>query len=275
VWPRIFNSVFIPLTVPLTLLLGVGVLARWKEDSPARLATKLWLPLVISLVGGLALPLLLAPEFAWSAVLGTVLAIWVTLTTLLWLVDRAAGRRSLWQTLATTPRGGWGMIMGHLGVAVFVVGVTMTSLYSSEKDIRLDPGQSYQLGGYDFLFKGARDHQGPNYQASRGEVDISLDGELLVTMHPEKRNYRSGMPMTEAGIDAGLFRDLFVALGEPLGDQGAWSLRIYHKPFVRWIWLGGLFMAIGGLLAASDRRYFQLARKARAAASGQATAEAV
>jgi len=275
VGPPYFNSVFIPLTVPLTLLLGVGVLARWKEDSPARLAKKLWLPLVISLVGGLALPLLLAPEFAWSAVLGTVLAIWVTLTTLLWLVDRAAGRRSLWQTLATTPRGGWGMIMGHLGVAVFVVGVTMTSLYSSEKDIRLDPGQSYQLGGYDFLFKGAGDHQGPNYQASRGEVDISLDGELLVTMHPEKRNYRSGMPMTEAGIDAGLFRDLFVALGEPLGDQGAWSLRIYHKPFVRWIWLGGLFMAIGGLLAASDRRYFQLARKARAAASGQATAEAV
>ena len=274
VGPPYFNSIFIPLMVPLALLLGVAVVSRWKEDSPARLAKKLWLPAVISLVGGLALPLLLAPEFTWSAVLGTVLAIWVTLTTLLWLVDRAAGGRGLWQTLVTTPRGGWGMIMGHLGVAFFIIGVTMTSLYSSEKDIRLDPGQSYRLGGYDFLFKGAGDHQGPNYQASRGEIDVSLDGELLVTLYPEKRNYRTGMPMTEAGIDAGLFRDLFVALGEPLGDQGAWSLRIYHKPFIRWIWLGGLFMAFGGLLAASDRRYFQLARKARAAAAGQATAGA-
>ena len=154
------------------------------------------------------------------------------------------------------------MMFGHVGLAVFIVGVTLTSIYSAEKDVRLEPGQSYSLGGYEFQFQGVKQVRGPNYQAFRGEVDIRYGGELISHLSPEKRNYRSGMPMTEAGIDAGLFRDLFVALGEPLGDSGAWSVRLYHKPFVRWVWLGGLFMALGGLLAASDRRYYRLRKKA-------------
>jgi cytochrome c-type biogenesis protein CcmF len=199
-----------------------------------------------------------------------VLAIWIFLTTLLWLMDRTQGRKGVWQALVTTPRGGWGMVFGHLGVAAFIVGITLTSLYSSEEDIRLEVGQTYDLNGYGFKFNGVEHFNGPNYTADRGEVVVSYQGQVLVTMHPEKRNYRSGMPMTEAGIDAGLTRDLFVALGEALGDNGAWSLRVYHKPFVRWIWLGGLLMALGGLLAASDRRYFQLARKARLAANSAA-----
>jgi cytochrome c-type biogenesis protein CcmF len=160
-------------------------------------------------------------------------------------------------------RAGWGMFFGHVGIAVFVIGLVITSNYSQEKDLKIEKGQSYQLGGYDFLFKGAERVKGPNYSADRGEVYVSKDGAPLTTLYPEKRNYRSGMPMTEAGIDAGLTRDLFVALGEPLGEEGAWSLRIYHKPFVRWIWLGGLLMSLGGLLAAMDKRYFRLARKAR------------
>ena len=166
------------------------------------------------------------------------------------------------------------MFFGHMGIAVFIVGVTLTSIYSQEKDLRIEQGQSYHLGGYDFLFKGAERSAGPNYLMDRGEVVVSREGEHVVTLYPEKRDYRSGMPMTEAGIDAGLTRDLFVALGEPLGKDGAWSLRIYHKPFVRWVWLGGLFMAFGGLLAALDKRYFRLARKARLEAEANSVGEA-
>ncbi len=263
VGPPYFNSVFIPLTIPLAALVGVAAMTRWKQDDGTALFHRVRIPLVVSLLGGLALTVLLAPHFSWSAVLGVVLGIWVTLTTLLWLFARGDVGSGVWQTMKGTSLGGWGMVFGHLGIAFFVVGVTLTSIYSQEKDIRLDPGQSYGLGGYDFKFKGAHGFQGPNYQAAQGVVEITRGGRPVVTLKPEKRNYRSGMPMTEAGIDAGLFRDLFVAMGEPLGDAGAWSLRIYHKPFIRWIWLGGLFMAFGGLLAASDRRYFRLARRAR------------
>ena len=272
VGPPYFNSVFIPLTIPLAIFIGVGPLARWKEDSAERLVRKLAVSLLVSLAAGFGLTLLLAPQFNWGAALGLVLAIWVVLTTILWLVDRAGGRRSLLQMLLTLPRGGWGMMFGHLGVAVFIVGITLTSIYSTEKDLRLERGQSYSLGGYDFLFQGAERVKGPNYVAHQAVVEVSRDGKPVALLHPQKRNYQSGMPMTEAGIDAGLTRDLFVALGEPLGDQGAWSLRIYHKPFIRWIWLGFIFMAVGGVLAATDRRYFQLARKARAVAGHQAMA---
>jgi len=274
VGPPYFNSVFIPLTIPLALFVGIGALVRWKQDSVGRLAKNLSITMALSLISGFALTLLLAPQFYWGAALGLVLAIWVALTTLLWLVERAGGRHGVWQTLIAVPRGSWGMLFGHMGLAVFIVGITLTSIYSTEKDVRLDPGQSYSLGGYDFLFQGASRVKGPNYIAHEGVVEVSRNGASVAVLHPQKRNYQSGMPMTEAGIDAGLTRDLFVALGEPLGDQGAWSLRIYHKPFIRWIWLGFIFMAIGGVLAASDRRYFQLARKARAVAANQAAAGA-
>lgn len=264
VGPPYFNSVFIPLTVPLALLVGVGALLRWKSDDAAALAVRLLPHLLISVVAGFGLPLIFAPSFSWGAVLGVFLATWVLLTTLQWLRERAGAGRGLWQALRSTPRGGWGMVFGHLGIAVFVLGVALTSIYSTEKDLRLEPGENYSLGGYDFLFEGVEVTQGPNFTANRGRVVISRDGAHVATLHPEKRVYAvQRMPMTEAGIDAGLFRDLFVALGEPLGEEGAWAVRIYHKPFVRWIWLGGLFMSLGGLLAASDRRYFKLARKAR------------
>ena len=273
VGPPYFNSVFIPLTVPLAVLIGIGASTRWKQDSAMRLFIKLRWSMLISLAGGFALTFAFAPHFSWGAVLALVLALWVTLTTLQWLLDRAGGGRPLWQALRNTPRGGWGMVIAHIGVAMFVVGIALVSIYNQEKDIQLDPGESYSLGGYDFLFNGVKNFNGPNYTASRGEVVISRDGQPVATLYPEKRNYRSGMPMTEAGIDAGITRDLFVALGEPLGNQGAWSLRLYHKPFIRWIWLGGIFMALGGLLAATDRRYFRASKKSRVAASEGVTAE--
>ncbi|WP_457673125.1 cytochrome c-type biogenesis CcmF C-terminal domain-containing protein, partial [Thiolapillus sp.] len=166
----------------------------------------------------------------------------------------------------------WGMTLGHLGVAVFIVGVTLTSIYSTEKDLRLEKGETFEMGGYAFTFKGATHLKGPNYEGDRGEVVITQDGEIIATLYPEKRNYRSGMPMTEAGIDAGLTRDLFVAMGEPLGNEGAWSVRLYHKPYVRWIWLGALIMALGGILSAADKRYRVLARRAVMAGRAGATA---
>ena len=142
------------------------------------------------------------------------------------------------------------------------MGITLTSIYSTEKDLRLEPGQSYELGGYSFTFNGVEMTDGANYRASRGDIDVTRDGRDIAKMQPEKRIYLvQRMPMTEAAIDAGLTRDLFVAMGEPLGSEGAWSVRIYHKPYVRWIWLGALIMSLGGILAASDRRYRLLARR--------------
>jgi cytochrome c-type biogenesis protein CcmF len=153
------------------------------------------------------------------------------------------------------------MTLGHIGLAVTVVGITLTSLYSVEKDVRLAPGETYALGPYSFAFEGVSQYRGPNYVSNQGTVVASRNGETIATLKPAKRVYTTqGMPMTEAGIDAGLFRDLFVALGDQL-DGGAWAVRLYHKPFVRWIWLGAIIMSLGGLLAASDRRYRVLARR--------------
>ncbi len=259
VGPPYFNSVFIPLTLPLAMLVGVGIFVHWRQENATELWRKLRLPLAASVVAGTAYALWLTPSFSWAAALGMIVAFWVALATLAWVKDQMRPG----DLFNGASRGRWGMVLGHLGIGVFIVGITLTSIYSSEKDIRLEVGQGYELGGYTFAFEGANFFSGPNYTGYRGTVSVTDEGTPLTTLHPEKRNYRSGMPMTEAGIDAGITRDLFVALGEPLGNSGAWSLRIYHKPFVRWIWLGGLLMAFGGLLAASDRRYFRLARKAR------------
>lgn len=166
------------------------------------------------------------------------------------------------------------MVLGHLGLAVFVVGVTLVSLYSTEKDVRMQPGDSVNLGGYEYAFQGVKQVQGPNYSASEGKIAVTAPygGEEII-LEPQKRVYLvQKNPMTEAAIDAGLTRDLFVALGEPLGADGAWSVRVYHKPFIRWIWLGALIMSIGGLLSASDQRYRRLARKSVADTRGMAGA---
>ncbi len=258
VGPPYFDNVFVPLTIPLAVLVGIGVFANWRKSDPKELWQKLRLPLAASVVAGVAAVLIFAPRFTLGAVVGSVLAFWVLFATLAWVKEQ----KNPAELFKGASRGKLGMVLGHLGIAMFIAGVSLTTIYSTEKDIRLDPGQSYEMGGYSFTFDGAKNFTGPNYSGARGEVSVSSGGSPVTVLHPEKRNYSTGMPMTEAGIDGGLFRDLFVALGEPLGSEGAWSLRLYHKPFLRWIWLGGLLMALGGLLAASDRRYFRLARKA-------------
>jgi cytochrome c-type biogenesis protein CcmF len=255
VGPPYFNAVFIPLTAPLAIAVGLGMLLRWKKDSFKTLAIQVRWLLVACVLGGLLLPLLMQP-YSWAAALGLTLALWTVAITGLALIERVGVKGFSWQRLASIPAGFYGMSIAHLGIAVFVVGITLTSVYSVEKDVRLAPNESVDMSGYLFQFHGVKETQGENYVAQQAHVTVSHHGKQVAELEPQKRVYRvQTMPMTEAAIDAGLFRDLFVAIGEPLGNQGAWSLRIYYKSFIRWIWLGAVFMAIGGLCAACDRRY--------------------
>ncbi len=257
VGPPYFNTVFVPLMVPLLLTLGIGPLTRWKRDRVSRLLGPLGGLLLLSAVLGAAGPWLAYGRLPAMAAVGTALGFWVLFTVLLDI-----RQRSRHCGLGGLNRSYWGMTVAHLGVAVTVVGITLSSHYSVERDLRLAPGESADIGDYTFTFEGVEHARGPNYTSSAGTVRVSLDGEPVARLAAEKRVYTvQGMPMTEAGIDAGLTRDLYVALGEPLAS-GAWALRLYYKPYVRWIWLGSLLMAFGGLLAAADRRY-RLARHGR------------
>ncbi len=264
VGPPYFNFMFILLTAPLGVLMGVGMLLRWKSDSLQRLVGKLQVPAIVALLLALLLSLAL-PRFYWGAFAGIAMALWIAITIGLAVQERLRNR-SLANALRSTPAGFYGMLLGHLGIAVFIVGVSLTSLYNQEKDLRMAPGDTYSVAGYEFTFHGVRRYNVNNYVATRGGFSVrSESGNYRVDLFPEKRTYRvQQSPMTEAAIDAGLTRDLFIALGEPLDDQGAWAVRIYYKPFIRWIWLGAIIMAIGGLFAASDRRYRRLARTASA-----------
>ena len=265
VGPPYFNSVFVPLTIPLAILVGIGAMTRWKHDEFKRIWQHTYLLLAVSLVVGIAIPAIFF-SFNLQAAIGMVLAVWVVLTTVKGFVLRFENKKINLQTLKKVPLGFYGMTVAHMGIAVFIVGITLTSIYSEEKDVRMEPGDSYTLGGYTFQFDGVKTTPGPNYNSQRGHLTVSQDEKQLTTLQPEKRVYRVQQnPMTEAAIDAGLTRDLFVALGDPRGEKGAWSIRLYYKPFIRWIWLGAIFMAIGGLLAASDRRYRMAGKKASTA----------
>jgi len=255
VGPPYFNGVFIPLTAPLAFLAGFGAMARWRQDNAKRLLAILWVPLASSLVAGVVLALL-QDSFSWAALIGLTLAVWTALSACAPIKARLQNKTAKLAALTDIPLSIWAMSVAHFGIAVFIVGITLTSTYTLEKDIRLAPGESLSLAGYDFKFQGVKQVDGANYDASQGTVTVTENGQLVSELKPQKRVYRaSGMPMTEAGIDASITRDLFVALGEPLGNDGAWALRIYYKPYVRWIWMGGLFMAFGGFLAVNDKRY--------------------
>jgi cytochrome c-type biogenesis protein CcmF len=194
----------------------------------------------------------------WTPLIGfgILLAAWIVFASAVNLKQRLGGLPgSLRARLASQPRGYYGMLLAHCGVAVFIVGVTMVKGYETERDMRMAVGDSVSVGGYVFQFNGTERVTGPNYSAARGSVAVSRDGRPQMVLHPEKRIYNAQqMGMTEAAISSGLFGDIYVSLGEPVAD-GAWSVRVYSKPFVTWIWGGCVLMALGGLLAVLDRRY--------------------
>jgi len=257
VGPPYFDNVFVPLTIPIALVVGLAAYVRWKRDTLARIAPKLIIPFVLSLAIGFISPLLQS-HYSVSAALGVAVGAWTILTSLGLIYDRLK-KSSGFRAFSSAPLGFYGMILGHIGLGMFVIGITLTSAYSIEKDIRMETGDTFDVAGYTFAFSGVKNVQGPNYVAQQAKIEVSMGGKAIAVLSPQKRTYFSGSPMTEASIDAGFFRDLYVALGEPLGDSGAWAVRIYHKPLIRWIWLGALIMAFGGLLAAFDPRYRKLA----------------
>ncbi|OGA25140.1 MAG: c-type cytochrome biogenesis protein CcmF [Betaproteobacteria bacterium RIFCSPLOWO2_02_FULL_67_26] len=262
VGPPYFESVFVPLMTPAVFLMGLGPLARWKQASLPELAVRLRWALGVSIVSALLLPFAAG---GWTPMVsfGLLLASWILLTSAENLRGRLAGAAgSLGARLRAQPRGYYGMLAAHCGVAVFIVGVTLVKGYEIERDVRMEPGDVVTVGGYSFRFDGVTSVPGPNYRAARGAVTVMRDGKRIEVMLPEKRIYNvQNMPMTEAAIESSPFRDLYVSLGEPAGSSGAWSVRVYYKPFVVWIWAGCAIMALGGLLALSDRRYRLAARR--------------
>ncbi|MGH8583135.1 MAG: heme lyase CcmF/NrfE family subunit [Gammaproteobacteria bacterium] len=266
VGPPYFNTVFAPLVLLLGMVLGLGPLTRWKQHTARELAHRLW-PLTIGVLVAATLIILFLGGSHWvQAWAGTMVAIWIVVTSLLALGERLGRPRSISDLRRNLSRGFLGMLLGHLGLAVSIAGVTVTSLYGVERDVPLAVGESADLGDYRFRLERLEEVSGPNYHAVQGHVTVRRDEAVVTKLKPQKRIYRvQTSPMTEAGIDAGLTRDLFVALGEPLGDS-KWSVRLQYKPLIRWVWLGGLLMALGGVLAASDRRYRIAAPPAPAAA---------
>ena len=261
VGPPYFNSIFIPLMLPIAIFSGIGINTRWKGDKMKRVFKEVWLWMAASIGIGLALTFFIVPYFSIGAWLGLTLAVWLLLTHVDFLKERLRSR-----SWASVPLGIYGMTVAHLGMAVFIVGITLTSIYSLEKDVGMAIDDKFSMGKYQFVFKGVKEVPGPNYQASEGTLEVYVENERIAILNPQKRTYRvQRNPMTEAAIDAGFTRDLFVALGDPLSKEGAWSVRLYVKPYIRWIWIGAMLMALGGLLASCDRRYRHTTRKAIAA----------
>ena len=274
VGPPYFNTVFVPVMAPILFLMGVAPFVRWKEASLAEITRAVRWALAPAAVVAIAIPLVYGN---WSALtaLGLLLATWIVCTAALNFVERVQNTRagrSFLTTALKQPRSFFGMHLAHIGIAVFVVGVTMVSSFQDEKDVKLAPGQSVDVAGYHFTFYGVKAIEGPNYVAAQGEFDLSVDGKIVRKMYPEKRNYHSSaMPMTEAAIDAGFLRDVYVSLGEPIDrdkPEGEWAVRVYYKPFVDWIWGGCILMALGGLFAMLDRRYRVKARAAATVPAG-------
>jgi cytochrome c-type biogenesis protein CcmF len=271
VGPPYFEAVFVPLMAPAVFLMGIGPLARWREASLPELARRLRGALVASL---LAAAVSIAAGGSLMSSLGVLLAAWVLCTTLVALAGRVRHVGGPWWRRALRlpgllPRGEWGMLLAHLGIGVFIFGVTMVKTWEAESDVRMAVGDTAILGGYSFRLDSVGEYNGPNFLGLRAVMHVSRGGRDMTTLEPEKRLYTAqGMPMTEAAIDPGWTRDLYVSLGEALGDN-AFAVRIQVKPFVDWIWGGALLMALGGLLAATDRRY-RVARQARSAAAAGA-----
>ena len=250
-----FDQMFLIIMTPFALLLGVGPLVKWRRDQFSSIRTPVVISVILMVIAGFVLPFWLQDKLTVSSVLGTMMAVIIVLLSLYELQQRATHRSGFFPGLTKLSRSHWGMFLAHLGVAMTVWGIAFSQNYSVERDVRMNVGDSVEIAGYEYKFQGISNADGPNYAGGKAQVDILKNGKTEAILFAEKRFYTvSKMTMTEAAIDWGLTRDLYVALGESLGD-GSWALRLYYKPFIRWIWLGGVFMALGGLLCMFDRRY--------------------
>ena len=250
-----FDQMFLILMVPFSLLLGIGPLVKWRRDQVSAIRTPVIISLIMMVALGFGLPYLVGDRLTVTAVLGVMMAVIIVILSLYEMHTRATHRHSFLSGVFKLSRSHWGMTLAHLGVAMTVFGIAMSQNFSIEKDVRMREGDSVQILDYQFTFKGLKISDGANYQGGTADIAITKNGKPEATLHAEKRFYNvSKMGMTEAAIDWGFSRDLYAALGEQLED-GSWGLRLYYKPFIRWIWFGGLFMAIGGLLCMLDKRY--------------------
>ncbi|MBT0585072.1 heme lyase CcmF/NrfE family subunit [Alteromonas oceanisediminis] len=262
-----FNQMFTLLIVPFVFMLSVGPLSRWKRQPIGALRNHMLVAAGVSVSAALLINVSY-DEPTWMAMLGMVLSVWILVATVQEVLQRIDAQRSgtahgsvntaepsVVLSLKKLSRSHWGMVLGHVGFAVTLIGITLVSNYEQERDVRMVAGDTVAMAGYEFVFTGVKKVQGPNYSADVGVFDVFEDGRKIVHLEPEKRFYPvQRTSMTEAGIHATLTRDLFIALGEPL-DNGAWSVRVYYKPFVIWIWAGAFIMAMGGAFSIADKRY--------------------
>jgi cytochrome c-type biogenesis protein CcmF len=251
-----FNAVFVPLMALLTPFMGLGPLSRWRDDSVYRWRSRMLVPALLVLGVALALPLLAGQSFNPWVAIAVLLAAWLVAGLVQDFRERTRNVSSLWRALRRQTPSYWGMVLAHCGFAAAIIGVVATSQYSVERDLKMAPGDSQTLAGYRFEFIETVRLRGPNYLADAARFEVYRGEREVASLLAEKRRYlASGSVMTEAAIDGGLFRDLYVAMGEPVGTQGAWAIRLHYKPMVRWMWLGALAMGIGGLVTVTDRRY--------------------
>jgi len=258
-----FNVMFVPLMLPIVVAVGVGSMMNWKRDRLAGRRNALLIIIVASVVVAAVLSMQFT-EFKPAALGAIALAIWVVVSSVFGLFYRLRNKRNRLNAVMHTPAAFWGMTIAHIGIAVFTVGVALTSIYAKEMTVRMSPGETHEVGDYTIGFASVKEVRGPNYAAMRGEFIVSKDEKAVSSVFSEKRIYdvRRDL-MTEAGIDGGLTRDIFIALGESLDDGDAWAVRLQVKPYIRWIWVGTVIMALGGLLAALDARYRMRKRKTK------------
>jgi len=256
VGPPYFNAVFVPLMALLAPFMGIGPLSRWRDDSLYRWRSRLLVPGIVVVAVALLLPFFADQGFNLWVALALLLAFWVLTGLLTDFRERSRNSPSLLRSLRRQSASYWGMVLAHTGFAAVVIGTVATTQYSIERDLRMAPGDAETLAGYRFEFDETQRLRGPNYLSDAAAFSVYRGERQVASLLAEKRRYlASGSLMTEAAIDAGLFRDLYVAMGEPVGNDGAWAIRLHYKPMVRWMWLGALFMGAGGLITTLDRRY--------------------
>ena len=274
VGPPYFNLLFQPLAYLALLLMAVAPYIQWRRYRFVPAHRNLFLLAGISVALGVILPWFYFGYVTWQVVLALSLSLWVFLSTLKNLLGKTNfGKQGSGTengiSKVILSRSYLAMILAHIGFAVAIIGIVLTSEYSLEKDVRMYPGDTLSAGSYQFEFKGVHTTRESNYRAIVGTIEVTQNGKLVTQLKPEKRTYRvQQSSMTEAAIDAGFFRDLYVALGDSLGD-GSWAVRVYYKPFVRWIWMGSIFMALGGTLVLADRRYRRQQRKSMVIDTGK------